>query len=267
MNEFCLDFLNGLTKYPSIPTYHDLGPRGVPEGSPPRQFGRSELWSVTEKVDGTNARVIVTPDGDWFIGSREELLLSRGDRIGDPSQFIVETLRPHLSPLVRPRTDEIEVVYVEVYGHKIGRAGKQYTSGNERSFRVFDVQRIEVDLAMRLAATYSHAPNDVAEWRETGSHWWLPWDDLKQWCTWSGSPRIQCVPEILRLSGPLITKLDLTAEWLVGFQRSQATLDSEAGGRAEGVVVRSLQRRLLVKLRFEDYARLHPTPRKKVAAS
>jgi hypothetical protein len=61
--------LNSLTKYPSIPTFHDLGPRqrllethlALPD----------QTLLFTEKVDGANARMVFV-DGTYFIGMRKE---------------------------------------------------------------------------------------------------------------------------------------------------------------------------------------------------
>lgn len=60
--------VNSMTKYPSIPTYHALDTKNgcllgetVPLAGP---------VILTEKVDGTNARIIALPDGSWIIGSR-----------------------------------------------------------------------------------------------------------------------------------------------------------------------------------------------------
>ncbi|MFI7515873.1 hypothetical protein ACIBVK_20520 [Micromonospora echinofusca] len=57
--------------------------------------GRSTRGPVTltEKVDGTNARIVGLPGGAYLIGSREELLYARGDLIGNPALGIVDALR------------------------------------------------------------------------------------------------------------------------------------------------------------------------------
>ena len=79
--------LNSATKYPSIPTYHSLGERG-------RLLDQcidlaEQDLVATEKVDGTNSRIIILPDGMYLIGSREELLHAKGDLIHNPAQGIV----------------------------------------------------------------------------------------------------------------------------------------------------------------------------------
>ena len=70
-----LDCLNSATKYPSILTYHGLGERGrLTE----EVATFPDMAILTEKVDGTNGRIILPPGDDYFIGSREELLYDSG---------------------------------------------------------------------------------------------------------------------------------------------------------------------------------------------
>lgn len=84
--------LNSLTKYPSIPTYHALGERGKLSETIQVNFANQFIIG-TEKIDGTNARIICFSDG-YVIGSREELLYAKGDLIGNPAMGIVEALKP-----------------------------------------------------------------------------------------------------------------------------------------------------------------------------
>ena len=83
--------LNSATKYPSIMTYHSLGEKGslLDEHM---DMGDGELI-FTEKVDGTNSRIVVAPGADYVLGSREELLHARGDLIFNPALGIVEAIR------------------------------------------------------------------------------------------------------------------------------------------------------------------------------
>src|SRR5690349_5017210 len=130
--------LNSLTKYPSIPTYHLLDPRNGGLRDEAVVFSGPVVG--TEKVDGTNARIIMLPGGDWLLGSREELLYARGDLIGNPSQGIVAALKPVAEALAPVTGDEIRVIYVELYGGKVGAAAKQYTTDPTRyGWRCFDV--------------------------------------------------------------------------------------------------------------------------------
>ena len=63
-----LRLLNSLTKYPSIPTYHTLDPRDGGLTDPATVFSGDVI--ATEKVDGTNSRLVLLPDGSYLIGSR-----------------------------------------------------------------------------------------------------------------------------------------------------------------------------------------------------
>src|SRR5687767_8680706 len=60
--------LNSMTKYPSIPTYHTLGDKGMLQEAVQVPFAGRVLG--TEKVDGTNTRLIFCPDGAVVVGSR-----------------------------------------------------------------------------------------------------------------------------------------------------------------------------------------------------
>lgn len=94
-----LSKLNSMTKYPSIPTYHTLGEKGaLLEETVPFE---GEIV-LTEKVDGTNSRIILLPDGTFILGSREELLFAKGDLIGNPALGIVEALKAVASTLPQP---------------------------------------------------------------------------------------------------------------------------------------------------------------------
>lgn len=56
-----LQRLNSLTKYPSIPTYHTLDPKDGCLVAEAVRFDGDVI--ATEKIDGTNARLICLPDG------------------------------------------------------------------------------------------------------------------------------------------------------------------------------------------------------------
>ncbi len=86
-----LDKLNSLTKYPSILTYHTLGDKGVLQEAVQVPFAGRIVG--TEKVDGTNTRLVFCPDGSVVVGSREDLLWERRDLIGNPAMGIVAAVR------------------------------------------------------------------------------------------------------------------------------------------------------------------------------
>ena len=137
--------LNSATKYPSIPTYHSLGDRGSLLEETVSFDGQPLI--ATEKVDGTNSRIIVMPDGCYLIGSREELLHAKGDLVHNPALGIVDTLKPaadRISSDYQSPEDTITTVYLETYGGKTTAAAKQYTSNREFGYRVFDVNRVPI---------------------------------------------------------------------------------------------------------------------------
>lgn len=59
--------LNSMTKYPSILTYHALGDKGVLQDAVQIPFSGRIVG--TEKVDGTNTRLIFCPDGAVIVGT------------------------------------------------------------------------------------------------------------------------------------------------------------------------------------------------------
>ena len=58
--------LNSMTKYPSILTYHALGDKGALQDTVQVSFAGRVVG--TEKVDGTNARLVFCPGGSASAG-------------------------------------------------------------------------------------------------------------------------------------------------------------------------------------------------------
>ena len=249
-----LDRLNTLTKYPSIPTYHALDPAGGRLTAGAAAFGGPAL--LTEKVDGTNARVVLLPGGDYLIGSRAEFLLARGDLIGNPALGIVDALRDAADRLCDGYADEAVTVYFgEVYGGKVTGASRQYTGKRTVGFRLFDVARLADygKLLGRPAAALS-------AWREGGGQTFLPEPDLAAAADRAGldlTPRLATVPA-------LPTGLEETAAFLAAtLPRTRCALDDAAGGRPEGLVARTADRSAIAKLRTEDYRRTLRKPQRR----
>ena len=239
--------LNSLTKYPSIPTYHLLDPRNGGLRDEAVVFSGPVVG--TEKVDGTNARMILTPGG-WLIGSREELLHAQGDLIFNPSQGIVAALKPVAEALAPVTGDEIRVVYVELYGGKVGSAAKQYTSDPTRyGWRCFDVLVLN-----EPAEQLSWPAERIAGWRDGGGQTFLAEDELADAARDAG---LELTPRLFTVdAAELPTDLDKTSAWLAEqLPESRVRLDAGAPGGAEGIVLRSNDRSVIAKARFQDYAR------------
>lgn len=249
-----LGTLNSLTKYPSIPTYHPLGEKGRLRDEPPLTLAGPV--TLTEKVDGTNARVIVMPDGTTIVGSREELLWARGDLIRSPLLAICRTLDElglvDRAARLMPHGGLVQVLYGEVYGRGIGSAGKRYAAGTNRTgFTLFDVAEVPTEYLTweREAA---------ATWRDAGGQDFrvdIEVDRAAHALQVIASPTLGVVTD-----AELPVTLAETAEWLRGVvPYSRVALDDERSPvAAEGVVLRGCDdagRRLLAKARFEDYER------------
>jgi hypothetical protein len=248
--------LNALTRYPSILTYHALDPRQSrsrgkhEEPKPLVRFSGTIL--VTEKVDGVNARVVVTGDGSYLIGSREEFLYASGDLLHNPAMSIVDTVRPVADQLVTASRGLLDVVvwFGEVYGGKVTDGSRQYTGEQRLGFRLFDVAILDDALGVM-----SRPVEQIGAWREGGGQGFVPETELQRLAAAAGqklTPRITEI-EAEELPQGLQESLEFLEDVL---SESRATLDVGAGGRPEGVVLRSPDRKAIAKLRFRDYREL-----------
>ncbi|OJF11777.1 RNA ligase family protein [Couchioplanes caeruleus] len=240
--------LNSMTKYPSIPTYHLLDPRNGGLQEEAVRFSGTVIG--TEKVDGTNARIIQVPGGGWLLGSREELLHARGDLIANPAQGIVAALKPVAERLAPVTADEIRVFYVELYGGRIGAAAKQYTSDPATfGWRLFDVL-VQPDPAEPLAWPAER----IAAWRDAGGQPFLPENELVAAAEEAG---LELTPRLFTWdAAALPVDLEKTDAFLRELlPHTRVPLDDTAGRGPEGIVLRSPDRGVIAKARFQDYAR------------
>ncbi|MBL1078909.1 RNA ligase family protein [Nocardia sp. 2] len=240
-----LEAINSATKYPSIPTYHALGERGSLTDTV-TAFDGPVIG--TEKVDGTNARIICLPDGSWLIGSREELLYAKDDLIGNPALGIVAALRETAAAL--PGSDGlIRVFYGEVYGGKVTAASKQYTGERTVGFRLFDVIELP-DFTDILAMPTAQ----ISAWRESGGQPFRPEPALTELATQTG---IELTPRLFTFDPTdLPQSIEETRDFLAThLPHTRSGLDAGAAGNPEGIVLRTSTRSVIAKARFEDYDR------------
>lgn len=243
-----LDALNSLTKYPSIPTYHQLNPaNGRLIETDPAPFRGPVIG--TEKVDGTNARIICLPDETYLIGSREELLYAKGDLIGNHAQGIVPALRDLADALPPVQDDVVRVHFLEVYGGKVTAASKHYSSTKAVGFRLFDVSMIT-----NYRALLAQGAAAISTWRDNGGQPYLDEHALTEAARRDGIP---LTPRLFHLdSSALPSGLSETHDFLAGHLPStRCALDEDAAGRPEGIVVRQPDRGVIAKARFADYSR------------
>ncbi|GAB3896417.1 hypothetical protein GCM10029964_077730 [Kibdelosporangium lantanae] len=203
----------------------------------------------TEKVDGTNARIISLPGGMYLIGSREELLHARGDLIANPAQGIVKALRAVADALPVVTDDVIRVHYLEVYGHKIGKAAPQYTGAQGVDARLFDVAVFD-DHAEQL--TWS--AQRISTWREDGNQ---PFVSEKDLAATAADHGLTLTPRLFTIdAAELPTEIGKTSSWLAErLPRTHSAIDDTAGGEPEGIVLRTTDRSVIAKARFQDYKR------------
>jgi len=239
--------LNSLTKYPAIPTYHALDPRNGELLEDVTTFVGEVIG--TEKIDGTNSRLILLPDASYILGSREELLYAAGDLIGNPAMGLVKALKPLAEELNGEQGDTITVFYVEAFGGKITSGSKQYTGCQRVSYRLFDVMRLE-DYGAGLALK----PEEISSWREDGGQ---PFFDEGALHAVSSRCHLPLTPRLFHIGSDLLPKT--ISETLAFLKRrlpeSLSKLDEEAGGKPEGIVLRTTSRSVIAKARFEDYER------------
>ncbi|MVU76935.1 hypothetical protein GPX89_06710 [Nocardia sp. ET3-3] len=240
-----LEAINSATKYPSIQTYHQLGEKGSLTETVTAFTGPV---IGTEKIDGTNARIVLLPDGSWLLGSREELLHARGDLIANPALGIVAALR-ELAESLSAVEDRVRVYFLELYGGKVTAASTQYTGERSVGYRLFDVLELR-----DVEAILDQPVARISAWRESGGQYFLPEPELLDAARVAG---IEITPRLFTLDGAdLPGELTATRDFLATeLPTTRSALDGGAGGRPEGIVLRSPDRSVIAKARVEDYER------------
>lgn len=241
--------LNTITKYPSILTYHKLGNRGtLVEDLTEYKCIDDKILEATEKVDGTNVRIIICGN-DYIIGTREEFIYAKGDRIRNDKQSILFKCIDIAERLIRDnkfKDTELIVIYGENYGKDIGRGYKNYAN-KEVAFRVFDMWSMEVSKVQEII---NMDLNKISTWRENGGQPYFSIDKLKNYCTELQLEKTPVLFSLKHAEMP-ITVADVY-NMLIKYKNTKVSLDVNSG-KSEGIVIRSKYRSYIKKLRFEDY--------------
>jgi hypothetical protein len=179
-------------------------------------------WDVTEKIDGTNIRVMMNEAGDVTFNGRTD----RANIPGDLIKYLMATFPS--SKMIAAFTKEGEplssvVLYCEGYGAGIQKGGSYRP---DKACRLFDVL---VD-----------------------GKWWLDWANT---CDVASKLGIQTVPYLGRWTLPSI--IHSVRE---GFASLAAQEDSNQFMAAEGIVARPIETlfdkkgsRLIIKLKTKDF--------------
>ena len=122
-----------MIEYPKIETLYDRDVstfKVMPDNLRMAEFGIIKSWYVTEKVDGTNVRVM------WSAENQKLIFGGRTDNAQMPV-----TLMQHLSDTFKPEMffefDTDVILFGEGYGEKIQKGGGNYRKGV--GFRLFDI--------------------------------------------------------------------------------------------------------------------------------
>lgn len=245
LRQYEIRALDSATKYPSIPTYHRIRGKGLLQEDPLSFAGKVHL---SEKIHGTNARIILDPTGDYVIGTRDQLIHARGDYIVNPVMGLVEELRD-LAERLTPPVAGVQVHYLEVYGGRV-TDGSRWYAGNRTTtgHRLFDVATVPPEVLARPVKW-------ISSWREGGGQtYFARGDELEEWAE---REQVALVPDLGWVDATdLPTDVEGMASYLTQILPStQAALDSEATGTTEGIILRSADRAMIAKARHEDYTR------------
>ncbi len=237
--------INTLTKYSSILTLHVLGEKGrlMPALTTPIQ---GETMYATEKIDGTNVRIVCYGD-EYLIGAREFILHHSHDLYFDTAQGIVEGLKTLYVQI--PHTERFTVVYGEFYGGKTTANAKWYGQ-DKNGFRVFDIAVYD-DLSI-----LEKSQSEISKWREHETENGLVYGQhfLTRAEMETRFPAFEYVPLVAFETGDL-SHSTILANLRQALPTTQVALSEKAINKAEGVVLRNEDRSKIVKLRFEDYER------------
>ena len=244
---------NTLTKYPSIPTYHEILNGKLQNNLTPGLDFSNQKIEVAEKVDGENLRLCfikeVNKPVDYLIGSREELIYSRGDRIinnyGNMVNTTIDIAENIAQELMLSNGNYgVSCFYFEIYGGKTNKR-KNYTNDPTIfGLRLFD------HWYMNLEDVFNMLDNNIeriSNWREHGGQ---PYSTTEE--------RFEIAEKYMLAKVPYLATVDFipdtlveTYEFLKQFATTQAGLNVD--GESEGIVIRTTDRKQIAKIRFEDY--------------
>lgn len=185
-------------------------------------------WHITEKIDGTNIRVMLSETGEVSFGGRTE----RANIPADLIQYLMKTFTSEkMKSLWKPNKEgKIEpykiTLFGEGYGAGIQKAGRNYRE--DKSFRLFDVL---VD-----------------------DKWWLDWENTVDI---ANQLEIKTVPYLGEWS--LQEIVEKVKQGIVSEVAKEETL-KENITMSEGIVGRTIEplfdkrsKRLIIKLKTADF--------------
>ena len=252
-NQETLRKFNSFTKYPSIPTYHEIVEGILQNNLTPGLDFNFQKIEIYEKIDGENLRICFIKEHnkpvDYIIGSREEILHARGDRIINTTGNMVnmtldiaERIAEDL--MVSNGNYGVSCFYFEIYGGKTNKR-KNYTNDNKvYGLRLFDHWYMNLEESRKVL---DMPIERISSWRENKG----------QDYTISKYRNMLAVKYDLE-PVPFIDTVDFIPdtltevyEFLKQFEITKAGLNVD--GNSEGIVIRTTDRKQIAKIRFEDY--------------
>jgi hypothetical protein len=247
------DKLNTFTKYPSILTLHNLGDRGVLLDTFTTPIHGEKMFA-TEKIDGTNVRILIMGD-EHIIGSRDNLLHYKGELFYGMDIGIVDYLKQLFNDdfgMYFSKDFPLCVLYGELYGGRVHPQSKQYGT-DKVGFRLFDVVKYSQSDMMML----DFKREEISRWRERetpeglvyGQNF-LPTKQAREELA-----EYDFVPEVPFDLGNMSHETIYT-NMLKAIPETLVALTDESLKKPEGLVLRNENRTKIVKVRFEDYEKI-----------
>ncbi len=237
--------IDTLTKFPSILTLHRMGDKGrlTLDITTPLD---GEVMEATEKIDGTNTRIICYGD-EYLVGARDFILHHSDDLYYATDQGIVDGLKAlGIKP---PKFDKFTVIYGEFYGGKVTANSKWYGT-DAVGFRVFAVAVYD-DLSI-LERTRA----EISRWRERETESGIIYG--QKFVTREEAiellPNFEFTPVVPFDLGDM-SMVTILKNMKEAISQTRVALSEKASKRAEGLVLSNANRTKVVKLRFEDYER------------
>jgi hypothetical protein len=187
----------------------------IPEQLRKPVFGMLKAWDFSEKIDGTNIRII-WENGKMRVGGKTDNAQIHADLL----RYLYELVSPTQLAAVFP--DVSAVIYGEGYGSGIQKVGNQYA--NTKKFAAFDVL---VD-----------------------GKWWLDWPNV---CDVAGKLGIETVPFIgeMTLEDGIAFAREGFTTLVAG---ADPTLKSEGiVGRPKETLFDKKGARVIIKLKTKDF--------------
>ena len=217
-------------KYPKIETLYNRSQetfKVIPSQLRRPEFALVNCWLITEKIDGTNLRIMLFPDGHVEYRGRTD----KAQFHPNLTAYLERTFLPENLRLVFNQAEDnswpMTIIYGEGYGPKIQSGGKYR---DDIAMRIFDVK--------------------VGEW-------WLNWDDVKEIAT---RFNVKTVPYLGLLKGFLPTHkdelLDILGSSIVTFLEKKSCVEAEAEGivaRTDPLLFNRRGNRVVWKLKFKDF--------------